>query len=83
MRCHHSVAGAIILAFLALAVFPCLAQTQSASSGTGSSEQGASVFFPEKAFEFKPVIDGVKVIHDFIVMNKGSALLVISDVRTG
>lgn len=70
-------------AVLALAVFPCFAQPQPASPGTGSSGRGASVFFPEKAFEFKPVIDGVKVIHDFIVMNKGSAPLVISDVRTG
>jgi hypothetical protein len=83
MRCHHPVAGAVLLAVLALAAFPCSAQTQPASPGADRSAPGASVFFPETAFEFQPVIDGVKVVHDFILMNKGSAELVISNVRTG
>jgi len=42
-----------------------------------------SVFFPEKVFEFQPVVDGVKVVHDFVVMNKGTTLLLIENVRTG
>jgi hypothetical protein len=36
-----------------------------------------------KVFEFQPVIDGVNVVYDFIVLNKGSAPLLISNVRTG
>lgn len=42
-----------------------------------------AVFFPEKVFEFPPVIDGVKVIHDFVVANQGTAPLAIENVRTG
>ena len=42
-----------------------------------------AVFFPEKVFEFQPVVDGVKVVHDFVVMNKGTTLLLIENVRTG
>lgn len=48
--------------------------------GTGDAP---AVFFPEKAFEFAPVIDGVSVVHDFVVFNKGTAPLQISNVRTG
>jgi hypothetical protein len=72
-----------MLTALVLAVFPGLALAQPASAGTGGAGPAASVFFPEKAFEFKPVIEGTKVIHDFVVTNRGSAPLVISDVRTG
>lgn len=42
-----------------------------------------AVFFPEKAFEFAPVIDGVNVVHDFVVLNKGTVPLLINNVRTG
>ena len=42
-----------------------------------------TVFFPEKVFEFQPVVDGVKVVHDLVVMNKGTTLLLIENVRTG
>ena len=42
-----------------------------------------AVFFPEKVFEFQPVVDGVTVVHDFAVMNKGTTPLLIENVRTG
>lgn len=42
-----------------------------------------AVFFPQKSFEFPAVIEGVKVIHDFVVMNKGAGPLVIENVKTG
>ena len=42
-----------------------------------------AVFFPDKVFEFQPVVDGVKVVHDFVVMNKGTTPLLIENVRTG
>jgi hypothetical protein len=83
MRSHHPAVAAVMLTVLVLAVFPGLALAQPASPAAGGSMPGAAVFFPEKTFEFQPVIEGAKVIHDFIVMNQGSAPLVISDVRTG
>ena len=75
MRYRHLSARAILLAVLAVAALP-------ASAGSGPAP-AASVLFPEKAFEFAPVIDGVKVLHDFVVKNKGSGPLLINDVRTG
>jgi hypothetical protein len=83
MQHHRPAVGAIMVLLLGLAVFAGVVHAQAAASGAGGSTPGASVFFPEKAFEFKPVIEGAKVVHDFVVMNKGSAPLVISDVRTG
>lgn len=72
-----------MMLLLGLAVFAGDVHAQAAASGAGGSAPGASVFFPEKTFEFEPVIEGAKVIHDFVVKNRGSAPLVISDVRTG
>jgi|PlaIllAssembly_1097288.scaffolds.fasta_scaffold176230_2 hypothetical protein len=56
---------------------PAAAQTLTAAG------DAPAVFFPEKVFEFAPVIDGVSVVHDFVVFNKGTAPLQISNVRTG
>ena len=72
-----------MMLLLGLAVFTGVVHAPAAASGAGGSAPGASVFFPEKTFEFTPVIEGAKVIHDFVVTNRGSAPLVISDVRTG
>ncbi len=37
----------------------------------------------EPVFEFKPVLDGDEVVHDFVIQNKGSADLEIQRVQTG
>lgn len=50
------------------------------NSPTGGSP---AVFFPEKVFEFPAVIDGIKVVHDFVVANRGTLPLAIDNVRTG
>ena len=43
----------------------------------------ASVFFPESQYEFSPVLDGTKVVHDFVIQNKGNATLTVDRVKTG
>jgi len=83
MHVHRSAAAAFIPAVLSIVVFACIAQAQTALPGTGGSRPETSIFFPKKAFEFEPVIEGVKVVHDFDVVNKGSVPLLINDVRTG
>jgi hypothetical protein len=76
----------VLVFFIAIALcagftVPPLAADQSAPvSGSAGSP---AIFFPEKVFEFQPVVDGVKVVHDFVVMNKGAVLLLIENVRTG
>jgi hypothetical protein len=80
MRCLHHPA---VAAALAVVVFLCVAQAQAAPPEAGRPGAEAAVFFPQKAFEFDPVIDGVKVVHEFTVTNRGSVPLLINDVRTG
>ena len=50
----------------------------------GPTAGGApAIFFAEKTYESPPVIDGAKVVHDFVVANKGTVPLQIDNVRTG
>jgi hypothetical protein len=50
----------------------------------GAQEQPrASAFFPETSYEFAPVLDGDKVVHDFVIQNKGTTVLKVERVRTG
>jgi hypothetical protein len=46
-------------------------------------DAGPVVFFPQTLYEFSPVLDGAKVVHEFVVQNKGSATLNIERVKTG
>jgi hypothetical protein len=50
----------------------------------GTQDQpGASAFFPETSYEFTPVLDGAKVVHEFVIQNKGTAMLKVEKVKTG
>ena len=42
-----------------------------------------SAFFPATTYEFSPVLDGAKVVHEFVIQNKGNAPLKVERVRTG
>lgn len=46
---------------------------------TGTPEAVAA----EPVFEFKPVLDGDEVVHDFVIQNKGSAEVEVQRVQTG
>ena len=41
-----------------------------------------SAWLKDVVFEFSPVLEGRKVIHDFIIQNKGTAPLEIQNVKT-
>ncbi|WDN90379.1 hypothetical protein BuS5_03350 [Desulfosarcina sp. BuS5] len=40
-------------------------------------------FFPEESFDFGKVVDGTQITHDFKVLNRGNAPLVVKRVKTG
>lgn len=42
-----------------------------------------SVVFPETSYEFSAVLDGAKVVHEFVIQNKGTAPLKVEKVKTG
>jgi hypothetical protein len=48
-----------------------------------SAKAVAAAYFPERSYQFKPVVEGAKVSHDFVVQNKGTAVLKIDNVKTG
>jgi hypothetical protein len=74
-----TIYGILLAALIGWASCPPAPAAQPNQTGGASP----AVFFPEKVFEFPPVIDGVKVVHDFVVVNRGSAPLTIENVRTG
>ena len=50
----------------------------------GSQDQPqASAFFPETSYEFAAVLDGAKVVHEFVIQNNGTAMLKVEKVKTG
>jgi hypothetical protein len=38
---------------------------------------------PQASYQFEPVAEGTKVVHDFILQNKGTAPLEIIKISTG
>jgi hypothetical protein len=67
---------------LALAVT--IGLTLFAAVGFGAQDDaGPAAFFPQTLYEFSPVLDGAKVVHEFVVQNKGTATLNIERVKTG
>ena len=55
-----------------------------ATVGMGTQDQpNASAFFPETSYEFAAVLDGAKVVHEFVIQNKGTEILKVEKVKTG
>ena len=46
-------------------------------------DSAATAFYPQTRYEFSPVLDGAKVVHDFVIQNKGTATLKVERVKTG
>ena len=42
-----------------------------------------SVFFSESGYEFDAVFEGIDVVHDFVIQNKGTATLDVKKVSGG
>ncbi|NJL60376.1 MAG: DUF1573 domain-containing protein [Desulfobacteraceae bacterium] len=61
-------------------------QPTPAASVTAPSETVEKVpvaVIPEEKYEFKAVAEGVEIVHDFVIQNKGTADLEILAVRPG
>lgn len=66
---HRSICALIVLGVL-LAAF----QVQA---------DGPRATVPEDSYEFAAVVEGVPVLHDFVIRNDGNAALHIERVRAG
>ena len=58
---------------------PTVPETQAKNAADTAPE----AFVPQKHHTFPSTMDGAKVLHDFIIQNKGDAPLKITKVRTG
>jgi len=54
-----------------------------AESTQDTDDSAPKAFVPQKRFAFPSSMDGTKVLHDFIIQNKGDAPLKITKVKTG
>ncbi len=70
----RTLAGISITLFLTLFAAVCLGVQDQAKP---------AAFFPETRYEFSAVLDGTKVVHDFVIQNKGTATLKVERVKTG
>ena len=75
MKYNASLVAMIAALVLAFSSAVCL--------GAEGDAAAASAFFPETRFEFSPVLEDTKVMHDFVIQNKGQATLNVDRVKTG
>ena len=67
-----------------LALTVTIGLTLFAAAGAGAQDDARpTAIFPQTLYEFSPVLDGAKVVHEFVVQNKGLAPLNIERVKTG
>lgn len=71
----------ILMSFVVTMSFLVLFLTYLPATLYGSSGPIASI--SEKQYDFGEVSDGSEVVHDFLITNRGTEQLIITDVKTG
>jgi hypothetical protein len=61
----------------------CLLVLHVASSAEAKADENISYALPETQFTFQPVVEGTEVVHDFVILNKGTDVLSVLNVKTG
>jgi len=61
----------------------CLVALPVASIAEDKADENLSYAVPEKQFTFQPVVEGTEVVHDFVILNKGTDVLSVLNVKTG
>ena len=69
--------------FVAISVFCILISSAVSFGAEENTLQAPFAFVPELLHEFAPVLDGVQILNDFIIQNKGTAPLNIEKVKSG
>ena len=78
----------VLLAVLALlgsttTAFGAANQTAATASSDVEAAGTPVAVVPEFKYEFKPVVDGSEITHDYRIKNTGDGPLAIEQVRTG
>jgi len=61
----------------------CLVALPVASIAEDKADENLSYAVPETQFTFQPVVEGTEVVHDFVILNKGTDVLSVLNVKTG
>jgi hypothetical protein len=61
----------------------CLVALPIASGAEDRADENLSFAVPETQFTFQPVVEGTEVVHDFVILNKGTDVLSVLNVKTG
>jgi len=61
----------------------CLVVLPIASGAEDKVSEALSYAVPEMQFTFQPVVEGTEIVHDFVILNKGTDVLSILNVKTG
>lgn len=72
-----------LAAYTKLILMTCLVALPMISGAVDKEGEDIQYLVPEKYFTFQPVVDGMEVVHDFVIQNKGTDALSIRNVKTG
>jgi len=72
-----------LAAYIKLFLVTCLVALPMISGAVDNEGEDIQYSIPEKYFTFQPVVDGTEVVHDFVILNKGTEVLSILNVKTG
>jgi len=61
----------------------CLVALPIASIAEDKADENLSYAMPETQFTFQPVVEGTEIVHDFVILNKGTDVLSVLNVKTG
>lgn len=52
-------------------------------AAAADQRSGPKAYLPENVYEFPPILEGLEVVHDFVIHNKGDEPLNIQNVKSG
>jgi hypothetical protein len=72
-----------LIGYVKLFLIICLVALPLTSGAEDRAEETLSYAVPETQFTFQPVVEGAEVVHDFVILNKGTDVLSVLNVKTG
>jgi len=72
-----------LVAYVKWFLMICLVALPIASGAEDKAGENLSYALPEMQFTFQPVVEGTEVVHDFVILNKGTDVLSVLNVKTG
>lgn len=68
---------------LMIGALVCLMLVPITAFSAGTTSQGPKAYLPEPVYEFSPVVEGIEIVHQFSIINRGDAPLEILTIKSG